>query len=271
MKNEQDKISFDDKIINWISKHIVLVFFVFIIIVIVVPNLFARLSIYPFIKSDGDGLAPNEIGDAIGGMTAPIIGLFSAFLVYVAFRAQIKANEELQKFNEKQVSYNELNEILLLEKNLDDDCESIWYSFHDKNITKEIINYKGRTAFNNLRQFLINYKSNKLDDISLFIQENTLLNFIPFLNRTTIFYTNLFWILEYVDDSKINTRLKNIIVNKLQLKYLTGHKDLDYLIENYKNESNPKLEATILRLFKTIKSTNDKFDSIITNLSKSKS
>lgn len=45
-------------------------------------------QITPFIKSDGDGLAPNEIGDAIGGMTAPIIGLFSAFLVYVAFRTQ---------------------------------------------------------------------------------------------------------------------------------------------------------------------------------------
>ena len=118
MKNEQDKISFDDKIINWISKHIVLVFFVFIIIVIVVPNLFARLSIYPFIKSDGDGLTPNEIGDAIGGMTAPIIGLFSAFLVYIAFRAQIKANEELQDFNNRDTGIKELENIFNLSDRL---------------------------------------------------------------------------------------------------------------------------------------------------------
>ncbi len=43
-----------------------------------------------------------EIGDTIGGTTAPFIGLLSAVLVYRALQAQIKANEIIQKQIEKQ-------------------------------------------------------------------------------------------------------------------------------------------------------------------------
>jgi hypothetical protein len=38
----------------------------------------------------------NSIGDTIGGITTPIIGLVSAVLVYLALKAQIKANEIIQ-------------------------------------------------------------------------------------------------------------------------------------------------------------------------------
>jgi hypothetical protein len=43
-----------------------------------------------------------QIGDTIGGTTAPFIGLLSAVLVYRALQAQIKANEIIQKQIEKQ-------------------------------------------------------------------------------------------------------------------------------------------------------------------------
>jgi hypothetical protein len=43
-----------------------------------------------------------QIGDTIGGTTAPFIGLLSAVLVYRALQAQIKANEIIQKQVEKQ-------------------------------------------------------------------------------------------------------------------------------------------------------------------------
>ncbi|TRW22421.1 hypothetical protein FMM05_18125 [Flavobacterium zepuense] len=39
-----------------------------------------------------DFTATGQIGDTIGGLTAPIIGLFGAILVYVSFQAQLKAN-----------------------------------------------------------------------------------------------------------------------------------------------------------------------------------
>ncbi len=41
------------------------------------------------------------VGDTIGGITAPVVGLFSAYLVYQAFIVQVKANEELRKDREQ--------------------------------------------------------------------------------------------------------------------------------------------------------------------------
>ena len=54
---------------------------------------------------------PNEIGDTIGGILSPFIGLISAFLVYLTFREQIKANRIIQKqFDELQIEKLELVE-----------------------------------------------------------------------------------------------------------------------------------------------------------------
>lgn len=39
----------------------------------------------------------NEIGDTLGGILGPFIGLISAFLVYLALREQIKANTLIQR------------------------------------------------------------------------------------------------------------------------------------------------------------------------------
>ncbi len=39
-----------------------------------------------------DFSSTGQIGDTIGGLTAPVIGLASAFLIYKAFQAQIQAN-----------------------------------------------------------------------------------------------------------------------------------------------------------------------------------
>ena len=170
MKNEQNKISFDDKIINWISKRIVLVFLVFIIIVIVIPNLFARLSIYPFIKPDGNGLAPNEIGDAIGGMTAPIIGLFSAFLVYIAFREQIKANDNYEKnqLYDKEIEFIK-NRISYIEAYIDN------YEFHYI-FNEQVVIIKGIAALYYQYGVRISYILNSFLTLVLLINNSTILN-----------------------------------------------------------------------------------------------
>lgn len=98
MEEQKNKISLDDKIINWVSANLFYSFIILVLIIFIV--LLSVFGITALIYKDKTILNPNEIGDAIGGMTAPIIGLFSAFLVYIAFRAQIKANEQLQKQNE---------------------------------------------------------------------------------------------------------------------------------------------------------------------------
>ncbi|MEI7594488.1 MAG: hypothetical protein WCK02_01985 [Bacteroidota bacterium] len=42
------------------------------------------------------------IGDTIGGITSPIIGLISAILIYITFNEQVKANRELNIRMDKQ-------------------------------------------------------------------------------------------------------------------------------------------------------------------------
>lgn len=44
-----------------------------------------------------DFSSTGQIGDTIGGITAPIVNLLGAYLVYVAFRAQVEANRLLQQ------------------------------------------------------------------------------------------------------------------------------------------------------------------------------
>lgn len=54
-----------------------------------------RLLVSP--SSSISFLHTGEIGDTIGGITAPVIGLVSAILVYLSFTAQIKANRVVQE------------------------------------------------------------------------------------------------------------------------------------------------------------------------------
>lgn len=57
------------------------------------------LVAFPFFATKNfwfDYNTTGQIGDTIGGLTAPIIGFFSALLIYLSFRAQIKANYIVQ-------------------------------------------------------------------------------------------------------------------------------------------------------------------------------
>jgi hypothetical protein len=56
---------------------------------------YAIVNIY--ISKSTDYSSTGPIGDTIGGITAPIVNLISALLVFLAFRAQIQANEIVRK------------------------------------------------------------------------------------------------------------------------------------------------------------------------------
>lgn len=70
------------------------------IIIIVLATLIYPILIYATFKFNEKDSGP--FGDTMGGITAPLIGLLSAFLVYKAFQAQIKANRLAQKQFKKQ-------------------------------------------------------------------------------------------------------------------------------------------------------------------------
>lgn len=65
------------------------------------------------------------IGDSIGGITAPFIGLIAAYLVYKSFEAQIIANKQLREDHDKQmnliISEQSVNFLLNFYKEIEND------------------------------------------------------------------------------------------------------------------------------------------------------
>ncbi len=68
-----------------------------IILCLVMPPILTKISSCIYFNKD-----TGEIGDTIGGLTAPIIGLLNAILVYLALKSQIEANEKIQKRQDEQ-------------------------------------------------------------------------------------------------------------------------------------------------------------------------
>lgn len=95
--------SFQEKIIKKISNHILLIFIVFVLIVIIIPRFLLNSSFLGYIPANTD---IEELSNIVNNLTTPIIGLFSAFLIYLAFRAQIDANEQQKIDLVSQQEYN---------------------------------------------------------------------------------------------------------------------------------------------------------------------
>ena len=90
---------------KWIEEHILLIIIIAIIFVIIGP--WAISSPYLFDWDFFDLSEKGSVGDTIGGITAPIIGLVSILLLYLTFREQTKINKEQKNFNDQQSSFNE--------------------------------------------------------------------------------------------------------------------------------------------------------------------
>jgi hypothetical protein len=73
-------------VLTWIS----------LALIIVCPALFSLPAIWDFLDLSEKG----PIGDAIGGMTAPILGLASVILLYWTLREQVRINLEQRRFND---------------------------------------------------------------------------------------------------------------------------------------------------------------------------
>lgn len=66
--------------------------------------LFGSLAIFtqPYYWKTFDFSQTGQIGDTIGGITAPIINVIGAILIYLSFKAQIRANKiQFQLFSQE--------------------------------------------------------------------------------------------------------------------------------------------------------------------------
>lgn len=73
-------------------------------LIVGVTLLFVSLYLFtkPALSEAWDFSTTGQIGDTIGGITAPIINIIGAFLVFVSFREQVRANRiQMQALNEE--------------------------------------------------------------------------------------------------------------------------------------------------------------------------
>ena len=72
-----------------------------------------------------------QVGDTIGGITAPFVGLLGAYLVYKAFEAQVKANQIQSEANEVQRKTAEFEVALKLIDDLGNKLNANTYRHED--------------------------------------------------------------------------------------------------------------------------------------------
>ncbi len=95
-----------NRVTTFVEKHLTAIVFVFIVWVIISPILFTQFSIVSFSKDGSTG----QIGDTIGGITAPAIGILSAILLYLALTKQIENNNIIVHESNFRITYNEIIE-----------------------------------------------------------------------------------------------------------------------------------------------------------------
>ena len=93
-----------NKVTIFIENNLTLIVIVFIIWVIISPLVFTQFSIVNFSHDGSTG----QIGDTIGGITAPAIGLLSAILLYLALTKQIENNNIIIHESNFRTTYNEI-------------------------------------------------------------------------------------------------------------------------------------------------------------------
>lgn len=94
-------------------------FLLILLVITVIPFLYT----IPAFFERFDYSTTGQIGDTIGGITAPFINGLAAILVFAAFKAQIQAN---QIFKEGEMSRTILDQIKIIQENEDIDKDLIF-------------------------------------------------------------------------------------------------------------------------------------------------
>lgn len=152
-----------------------------------------------------------QIGDTIGGITAPFINLLGALLVYISFKEQNNAN----KIQAEQNAFNLLHELF---KDLKSELENI--TFSSKNVQEGKI-YQGMKAQNVFIEILTSriinkdFKKNSFFKEYLFLMGNIEI-FIDIVNESTASHKEKTYILRLFHFFYI-TKIKNPLLEMIEL------------------------------------------------------
>lgn len=169
-----------------LSKSEWILFIVFGLVILFVPILMtSEFSLISFTDT-------GQIGDTIGGTTAPFLGFFGSILVYLALKAQIDANEQVRKQFKKQEEdakidkknsyYKEKISLIKLEIN------NFYFSYNESvfgNSREQKFNYEGSQAIFKLLKKIKDYHLKEADNIyNIFPKLGELESLLLFFDQT---------------------------------------------------------------------------------------
>jgi hypothetical protein len=140
------------------------------------------------------------IGDSIGGITAPIIGIISSILLYLALTKQIEANIDQKLKNESDL-------ILSLFNQLDLELNSLYFKFKENNVD---VKFNGLEALDEFaKRFGLSWNMNhfreKFSSFKSFYPSGQIIYLIDTINLID----------ERINSSTLSPDIKNLFKQKL--------------------------------------------------------
>lgn len=173
------------------------------------PYLFTRNSLLGFSFEE-----TGQIGDTIGGITAPFVNLLAAFLVYKSFFAQINANYIQQKNHREQLEAQKKNHDQQISIILNEQSSNLLLSLFDRIYDDYISNEKKHrdsgwaNELNNGLQTLYKFSSPQYDDFK--DRQAHLKNGATQINhsigKVNFVYGNLLQFLDLISKSLLETK-----------------------------------------------------------------
>ena len=225
-----------------------------VVLVVAAPFIFTRQGFISFQET-------GQIGDTIGGVTAPIINMIGAILVFFALQAQVEANRIIQKQIDEQktdeVQRKTSSNLFEIYKLIKEDFDNFTYtrdetqgSFEDMitgKIQRNYVTYTGREAFEYFIRDISTNKCRKGDDASFFKEPK----YISFVDSIKVLET-----LAKKSNSDDLAQLDKETLNAL-LKYLFDSRLAPSLNEKDScsrcNKSHEKIPADLKQLLGNVK------------------
>jgi len=164
-----------------------------------------------------------DVGETIGGITAPVIELIGSVLIYLSFRQQIEANKiQFDSYNEQKEQSNQANNyerLMGLYNELKYDLEKLRYIKHNGDIKE----YLGPDA---LEHFVIDLKKTG-DKV---FEENTI-----FMNEFLYLSSSLYYLIFKIEElhTQLNPTDKSILFQKIEFMYHARFDDNLTVLVNY--------------------------------------
>jgi hypothetical protein len=196
-------------------------FLLYFCVALILFTLFAPLLFtFPAICNLFNFSETGNIGNTIGGITAPFIGLVGAILIYVSFRKQVEANEKQIEANKQLKESNEA-----LERNTEKTYNFELYKKIDEMLDTAVQKYENITSVNENDLFRKNDSKLKVDVIRYFINpKNAQLNYATIVLYKKFAYSvklfdNAIGSYKFISERWNEDKFKNILKFKMRNYY----------------------------------------------------